>query len=79
MFDDIRNEELEKGAPSVINLVCDEVNQYDYQTDKDSFCESVGAYYEMIIQEIQQLSKEEAKSLTAAASPHNDETVTVDE
>ena len=37
-FDDIREPEKEIDAPYEINLTCDGIDYYDYETNKDNFC-----------------------------------------
>jgi len=36
MFNDIRKESLEVGAPFKINLKCDKLNSYDYDNNVDN-------------------------------------------
>ena len=52
MFDDIRVEKLERGAPFEIHLLCDGMDQYNYALEKDQFCDSVNDYKQHIIAEI---------------------------
>lgn len=52
IFDDIRVERLEEGAPYEIHLLCDSMDQYNYSTDQDHFCESLNDYKQLIISEI---------------------------
>ena len=52
MFDDIRVEKLERGAPFEIHLLCDGMDQYNYALEKDQFCDSVNDYKQHIIGEI---------------------------
>ena len=54
-FDDIRVARLEQGAPYEIHLPCDGMDQYNYSTDKDHFCDNVNDYKQLIIAEVQQL------------------------
>lgn len=55
MFDDIRVERLERGAPYQIHLLCDGMDSFDYSTDKDHFCESIQDYTQLIKSEMQQI------------------------
>lgn len=55
MFDDIRVERLERGAPYQIHLLCDGMDAFDYSTDKDHFCESIQDYTQLIKSEMQQI------------------------
>ena len=55
MFDDIRVDKLEVGAPYEIHLLCDGMDQYDYALEKDNFCDSIADYKHLIMIEIQQI------------------------
>lgn len=52
IFDDIRVERLEQGAPYEIHLICDGMDQYNYSNDKDLFCDNLYDYKQLIIAEI---------------------------
>ena len=57
VFDDIRVQRLEQGAPYKIHLLCDAKDAYDYSEEKDNFCESIKDYELLIMAEVQQLWK----------------------
>lgn len=41
IFNDIRKESLEVGAPFKIHLKCDGLNSYDYDNNFDNYCQSI--------------------------------------
>ena len=52
IFDNIRVERLERGAPYQIHLDCDAKNSYDYSQEQDNFCRTIEGYRVLIDQEI---------------------------
>lgn len=56
MFDNIRNPQIEKGAPFKIHLKCDQADSYDYDSQKDNAFPSVEDYYKLVLIEAQKLN-----------------------
>lgn len=48
LFDDVRVEALERGAPYQVFLDCDGMDMFSYSADQDNFCQSIEQYIALI-------------------------------
>lgn len=52
IFDDIRVDRLERGAPYRIHLLCDAKDAFNYSKKQDKYCETIDDYLLLIESEI---------------------------